>query len=80
MSDTLKIVPLKAGNLTDIPAALRLIADEIEAGEYGDAHNLAWAIDCGHNRVDCGLLGQAPEPGSTAYFLFGRAMKKLIDA
>ena len=78
--NALKLVTLKSGNLTDIPAALRLMADRIEAGEYGDAHNLAWVIDCGDGRTDCGLLGKAPEPGLTGYFLFGRAMNRLITA
>ncbi len=80
MNEPLKIVTLNTGNLTDIPAALRLMADRIEAGEYGDAHNLAWAIDCGHNKMVCGLLGHEPEPGARAYFLFGRAMNQLITA
>lgn len=62
---------------TDVAAALRRLADGIEAGEYGDAHNLAWSLDCGDGRIEIGLQGKAPEPGVTAYYLFGIAQRKL---
>ena len=61
----------------DVPSSLRSLADAIERGDYGDAHNVAWAIDCGHNRIEIGLAGQAPEPGPTAYLLFGLAKRKI---
>lgn len=64
-------------NLTDIPSGLRALADGIEAGRYGDAHNLVWVIDCGDSRIDVGLLGAAPEPGVTAYFLLGIGARRL---
>lgn len=60
-----------------VPAALRKLADQIEAGELGDAHNLAWVIDCGDSRVEIGLTGPAPEPGPTAYLLFGLAKRRI---
>jgi len=62
----------------DIPASLRLLADQVEKGEYGDAHNLAWVIDCGDSVIHLGLMGKAPEPATTGYFLFAIAQHKLI--
>ena len=73
----LKLVRLPECNIQDIPRGLRAIADEIEDGKYGDAHNLAWVIDCGDDRFEIGMLGAAPEPGITAYYLYGLAMRKL---
>ena len=77
MADPLKVVQLPSRDIGDIPRGLRFIADEIEAGRYGDAHNLAWVIDCGDSRVEIGMLGQAAEPGAVGYYLFGLAMRKL---
>lgn len=77
MSAGLKVVELPATEMLDVPAALRRMADRIEAGEFGDAHNVAYAVDCGDQVLEVGLLGTAPEGGTTAYYLFGRAMRKL---
>lgn len=74
---TATLVSLPDRDLRDIPRALRDLADSIEAGEYGAAHNLAWVIDCGDNRIEVGLLGAAPEPAPTAYFLFGLGMRRI---
>ena len=71
------VVEFPQRDVKDIPRMLREIANGIEAGEYGDAHNLAWVIDCGDSRIEIGLLGTAPEPGITCYYLFGKAMRKL---
>jgi len=61
----------------DVAASLRVLADAIERGAYGDAHNLAWVIDCGDGRIEVGMAGQAPEPGATAYLLFGLAKRRI---
>ena len=63
----------------DIPAALRKLADGIEAGEYGDAHNVAWIIDCGDGRKEIGLLGKSPSPGAEAHLLFALAQHRILD-
>ena len=78
MSDALKVVAVEFGNLSDISDGLRALAARIEEGQYGDHHNLAWAIDCGNGDIQIGLLGKAPEPGITAYYLFGHAMQRLL--
>lgn len=67
-------------DLTDVPRTLRALADAIERGEYGDAHNVAWVVDCGDSRVACGLAGAAPEPEATAHLLFAIAQRKLEKA
>ena len=74
----LKVVELNTGDLSDIPRALRELADRIERGEYDSAHNLAWVLDCGDSRVELGLAGRAPEPAATAHLLFDIAMTRLV--
>lgn len=74
---TATILHLPDRDLTDVPRTLRELADSIERGEYGDGHNVAWAVDCGDSRVECGLAGAAPEPGATAHLLFAIAQRKL---
>lgn len=75
MSATLIQMPDR--NLSDVPNALRDLADAIEAGKYDGAHNLAWVIDCGDSRIEVGLLGKAPEPALTAYLLLGLGMRRI---
>lgn len=70
---------LREGNLQDVPFGLRRLADQIEAGDFGDSHNLVWVIDCGDSRLELGLLGASPESGPTAYLLLGKAMRR-VDA
>lgn len=77
MSAQLKVVEAEFGNLDSLPDGLRALADWIEKGEYGDAYNLAWVIDCGDGRIEAGLLGQSPSPGTVAYYLYGLAQRKL---
>lgn len=75
----LKVVELDTGNIGDVPAALRLLADSIERGEYGDAHNVAWVADCGNGRVEVGLMGRASEPGAVCHFLLTLGTVRLQD-
>ena len=77
MTESLKVVEIKTGNLGDIPNGLRRLADQVERGDYGDVHNLAWSIDCGSGRIEIGMLRKAPEAGVTAYYLFALSMRKL---
>ena len=72
----LKVVTLPATMANDIVGTLRLIADQIERGEYGTVTNLAWVME--HDgEVDAGLLGMAAEIGPTAHLLFAIAQRKL---
>lgn len=61
----------------DVPESLRMLADDIEAGEHGASHSLLWIIDCGDGDISLGLMGKAGEPGTTAYYLAGLAQRKL---
>ena len=75
---TMKVVQFPPCNaVQNVPEALRSLAASIEAGEFGDAHNIAYVVDCGEQELGLGLLGPAPDSGTTAYYLFGRAMRKL---
>lgn len=60
-----------------LPNALRQLADEIEAGEYGEAHNLTWVIDCGNSNIEIGILGKCGDPGITAHFLLALGQRKI---
>ncbi len=74
---TLRVIEFPDRDIRDVSSALRVLADAIEKGEYGDAHNLAWVIDCGEGRIEAGLLGPAAEVAPTAYFLFGLAQRRI---
>lgn len=63
----------------DIPAALRILADNIEAGEHGEAHTLLWIIDAGDGQINLGLMGKAGEAGLTAHFLASAAQKRILN-
>ena len=73
----MKLIQLPANDIRDVPRALRNLADDIERGEYGDSHNVGWVVDCGDARLEIGMAGAAAEAGITAYYLFGKAMRKL---
>ena len=66
-------------SVQDIPGRLRELADLVESGRYGDAHNLAWVIDGGSGVVHVGLLGAAAEHGVTAHFLFAIGQLKIMQ-
>lgn len=74
---TLSVVKFPDRDIRDVPSSLRALADTIEKGGYGDAHNLAWVIDCGEGRIEAGLIGAATEVAPTAYFLFGLGQRRI---
>ena len=64
----------------DIPASLRHLADDIEAGDIGGAaHSLLWVVDAGGGNVELGIMGKVSDAGFAAYFLAGAAQKKLME-
>ena len=69
------VLPFTGNDLSDIPAGLRRMADEIEAG--GDVHAVAWVADYGDSDIRCGALGALSEPGAQAHLLFAIAQRKL---
>ncbi len=78
MTVHLRVVPFPSSNTQDVPASLRALADSIEAGSYGDAHNVAYVIDCGDKKLNVGLLGKANEPGAEVHLLFALG-QRLIE-
>ena len=66
-------------NVSDVSKMLRKLADAIEAGEYEDAHNLAWVIDCGVGQIETGIMGSTAEAGVTAHFLLHLGMLKIAN-
>ena len=73
----MKLVQLPLPGVTDIATGLRNLATQIEDGEFDDAHNLAWVIDCGDNRIELGMLGPSPSPGTEAHYLYCLAQRAL---
>ena len=71
------VVKLPDLDLADVPRTLRNLADAIERGEYGQAFNAAWVIDCGDGKVAVGMCGQSPLPGADAHLLLAMGMRKL---
>lgn len=76
---SVQLLQFPPSRIDDVPRMLRHLAEGIEQGEFGDAHNIAWVIDCGNGRVECGMAGSAPEPAALGHFLFALGMKKLED-
>lgn len=60
-----------------VVASLRKLADDIESGEYDKANNVAWVVDCGDGRIECGLAGTSIMVGAEAHLLFAMAQRKL---
>ncbi len=80
MTAPLKVIELPVVDVSNVLQTLRNLADQIEEGKFGDAHNVAWVCDCGDNRIEIGLCGSSPEPGATGHFLFGLAMRILENS
>lgn len=72
----MKVLTFPSTCATDLIGTLRLLADQIERGEYSEVTNLVWVME--HNgEVDLGMLGRAGEPGATAHLLLAIAQRKL---
>lgn len=74
-----EVIPLGGGDIRDISAGLRALADGVDGGKYGGCHNLVWIIDEGGGELSVGMLGAAPEFGPTAHLLLGMAMAKIVS-
>ena len=57
---------------------LRDLADAVEQGAYGDAHNLAWVIDAGDSCISVCLMGNAAAPGAEANLLLAIGQHKIL--
>lgn len=77
MSGAFSVVPFPFKDVQNIPLCLRNLADQIEAGKYGVAQNLAWVINTGGGAVEVGILGSVSEVAPTLYFLLGMGMRKV---
>ena len=75
-----KVVPLPTHDVADVSGALRNLADFIDAGKFGDAHNVAWVIDCGHARIEVGLIGHCGEVAPTLHYLLTLGAREVLKA
>lgn len=73
----MKVIEWKGPTLESVVDGLRALADAIETGSE-EVHNVAYVIDKGNGSVSVGLLGVAPVPAETAYFLMAAGKKKLL--
>jgi hypothetical protein len=73
---TAVLLKLPEAHIGDVSGGLRRLADQIDAGEYGDAHAFAWVVDCG-GHIEVGMLGQTAEAGAVAHLLLALGMRKL---
>lgn len=75
----MELLQFPKSNIPDVSASLRELADGIDAGDYGDAHNLAWIIDEGDGSVSFGMMGTSTSPGAEAHLLFCIAAKQIEE-
>ncbi len=64
-------------NINDIPNGLRSLAERIKNGEYGEAINLGWIIQC-ENNIEYGFLGKSASPLSEFNLLLDLAKQDLL--
>jgi len=76
----LNVVKFPEDDANNVVAGLRNLADNIEAGQFGDAHNLAWVIDKGDGAISVGLLGRSGSPGAEAHLLLALGLRNLEGA
>ena len=75
----LKVVEFPEQTAQSVVAGLRALAQSVEEGKFGDAHNLAWIIDAGDGAIHIGMLGQTPNPAATAHLLMGCGQYKIVS-
>ena len=75
----MKVVDLPKNAFSDITGGLRRLADEIDAGEYGDVCNVAWVMDADYAPISIGLLGRSPAPDAVCITLMQAATITLIN-
>jgi hypothetical protein len=71
------LVQFPEREIDDIPRMLRRLAEQIEAGQYDEANNVAWVIDCGNGRIELGMMGRCKEPGAEAHLLLSLGINKI---
>lgn len=54
----MSVLPFPGHNLNDIPAMLRVLADQIGGGEYGEARGLVYAFITDNDDVYTNCLGR----------------------
>lgn len=76
----MKVVTLQASNFRDAAATLRVIADEIDAGTYGEVGLAAIALrgSLDPESVEIFAAGPGSEPQTTT-LLFYKAFQKMME-
>jgi hypothetical protein len=73
-----KVVEIPIADIGNVAERLRSLADAIAEGDFGDAHNVAWVIDCGNGHQEVGYIGRAAGiAGADAHLLLAIGMRKL---
>lgn len=72
------IVQFPISNIGNIPDGLRDLADRIDSGDLGAAHQLVWVVDAGDGDIQLGLLGRSASPGAEAHLLISSAQIRIL--
>jgi hypothetical protein len=80
MPSDAKVVAFPHNAVYSVADQLRAVADQIEAGEFGQVHSVSWVADCGDGQIQVGLVGNSPLPGPTAHLMLAMGMRKLEAA
>ena len=73
----LKVVKMPDNPLTDIPNVLRRIADEIEAGSYGEIEMAGVVME--NDSGDIETFGAGKTDFYRGYTLFAKGMKAMLE-
>lgn len=72
-----QLVVMRDTNLRDITGTLRALADQIEAGRYGEIHALVWVLAA--KNVDVGFAGEAAYAAAAAHLLLHAGAHRLVS-
>lgn len=73
----MNLIEFPSRSLADVAGTLRILADSIAEGGFGEALAVSWVIDCGRGRIEVGHIGLAGVAGAEAHFLLALGQRKL---
>jgi hypothetical protein len=77
MTHLAEVVQLPRIDIQDVPNTLRNLADNIEAGDFGEVVSLAWVLKSANHSIQPGFIGASQSPQADGYLLFNMALREL---
>jgi ABC-type taurine transport system substrate-binding protein len=71
------VVAFPSNPAQSVAEQLRAVADQIDAGEFGEVLSVSWVADCGSGHIEVGFVGSSPLPGAAAHMSLALGMRKL---